>query len=153
MSRKMGSNLTSSLMGNMRKESSDLTLRILLWTNPAKLRKRVESLKKPRPWVEVLPFTTRISLINYPIEELLCHDICNRDIVGTWGRIAGTLLAPGATVVVACATVPPSAAAKVCGTATVLTHHPSRQCSSQNSGKEDSQWEVPQGEGCHFGRI
>ena len=106
--RKMDTNLTSSLVGDMGKESNDLTLRILLRTHPPELRKRTDRRQKPLSGVELLPFTTGCSLIDYPIEKLLRHNICNRHVVRN-------------------------------AAAAVLTHHPSGQCSGQNSGEKDSQ--------------
>ena len=67
----------------MSKESSDLTLRVISITTLAKLRVRVESIKEGAARVEVLPGAARIYLVNNPIEEILRHNICDRNTTPT----------------------------------------------------------------------
>ena len=122
-------------MRDMSKEGCDLTERIIRGTFRAKPRIRIQSIEKRRPGVEVLPGAARVSLINNPIKEFLCHNIRDRDIVTS--RSARTGLAAGAAVVVAGATVPPLAATLVRGAAAVLSHRGPRQGSGEDAGEKD----------------
>ena len=71
-------NLTSSLVCDMSEESCNLALISIGRTIVAEPRIRIQGTKKRCTGVEILPSTTRSSLINYPIEKCLCHNIRNR---------------------------------------------------------------------------
>ena len=124
--------LTSSFMGDMGEESCDLSPGIVDRTNPTKPRVWIESLKERVSWIEVLPGTAWISLIKDPTEKLRGHDIRHWNVVGGSCRETLTLLTPGAAVVIAGATVTPSAATFVCSTATVLSCNMARNSWSCN---------------------
>ena len=125
-------------MCNMCKEGRYLIERIIHINFPAKPRIRLQSIQKRRPGVEVLSGTACIGLINNPIKESLCHNSGHRDITTrSRRRITRTGLAAGAAVVIAGATVAPSAAAQASVTAAVLSQHGPRKGSGEESDDKD----------------
>lgn len=70
-------------MGDMGKESSNLTLRVVNGTNPTELSIGIESFKKGSSGVKVLAGTTCVGLINYPVEEFGRYNIRHHHIAGT----------------------------------------------------------------------
>ena len=108
-------------MCDMCKEGCYLIERIIHITCRAKPRIRLQSIQKRRPGVEVFSGTARISLINNPIKESLCHNSGHRDIT-TRGRKTRTGLA---------------AAAQASVTVAVLSQHGPRKGYGEDSDDKD----------------
>ena len=129
-------------MRDMSKESGDFPLGIIRGTILAKLRIRANSIKEGITRVEVPPGATPISLTDNPIEEILRHNIRDRNTTTTTtpapaGRRARPCLAPSPTVVIPGATVPPLAATQTCVAAAVLGQHSGREGSGEDPNKKD----------------
>ncbi|ONI29601.1 hypothetical protein PRUPE_1G204400 [Prunus persica] len=67
-------------MGDMGKEGSNLTLRVINGTNLTELIIRLESLKKGSSGIKVLADTACIGLANYAVEEFGRDDISHRHV-------------------------------------------------------------------------
>ena len=122
-------------MRDMSKESGDFPLGIIRGTILAKLRIRANSIKEGITRVEVPPGATPISLTDNPIEEILRHNIRDRNT--TSGRIARACLAPSPTEVIPRPAIPILAATQTRVAAAVLGQHEGREGSGEDPNKKD----------------
>lgn len=98
----------------MRKVRRYLPLGVVDGAGPTECGIRRERRQERVARVEPLARTAGVRrLADDAIEECRSDYICHRHIIGGWGRVAGALLAPRATVIVPGAAIAVAAAAEV----------------------------------------
>ncbi|KAJ6952632.1 hypothetical protein NC653_041693 [Populus alba x Populus x berolinensis] len=130
-------------MRDVSKKCCNLTFGIVILSNLAKLRIKIEGTEKRISCVEALPGTISPGLIDYSVEEFRCNNISHRNIIvtrrarGTRCRGTRSLLTSLATIIITGATEAILTTAQVGSTTTILRHYQLRHGYSQHHSQHD----------------